>query len=274
MSLALQEGQCAAGLLVQEPRQGTGPWTDDLSREYTGLKRPLKHVVERLGFCMTRDEKRDLPGVIEKNRGEGDPRGLQPFYPGGGNEPVRFMNGPGAREQGSGMTVRSHAQQDEIETRAVRFGEVELLAQHGFILVGNGLGIREFARHAMNVRHGNGHTAEECFMGHSIIIVRMIRWDVTFISPKKPDFCPIELTPERWGGKHGIEAFRGRASGKGDGKRVSCLDGLPRMVKKVLCRGFQQSLGSGVDVYVPLRIRHARSQEGEPMAMRSAAGIA
>ena len=173
------------------------------------MKRPFKHGVKRVGFCVATDEKRDLPGVIEKNRGEGDPGCLQPFYPGGGNEPVGFMNGLGAREQGSGMTVRSHAQQDEIETRDFRFGDFELLAQHGFILVGNGLGIREFARHAMNVRHGNGQVAEERFMGHSIITVRMIRWDVTFISPKKPDFRPIELTPERWGGKHRIEAFRG-----------------------------------------------------------------
>ena len=84
------------------------------------MKRPFKHGVKRVGFCVATDEKRDLPGVIEKNRGEGDPGCLQPFYPGGGNEPVGFMNGLGAREQGSGMTVRSHAQQDEIETRDFR----------------------------------------------------------------------------------------------------------------------------------------------------------
>lgn len=134
--------------------------------------------------------------------------------------------------------------------------------------------IREFARHAINVRHGNGHPAEERFMRHAIVAVRMIRRDVTFIPPKKPDFRPIELTPEREGGKHRVETFRGRASGQGNGKRVACRDGLPRMIEKVLCGGFQQRWRRRVDVYVPLSIRHVRRQEGENMVMCSAAGIA
>ena len=95
----LQEGQCAGGLLVHVPRQSPGLWSDDLSRERIRLKGPFKHGVERFGFCVATDEKRDLPGVIEQNRGEGDPGGLKFLDPGGGNEPVRFMNGPGTREQ-------------------------------------------------------------------------------------------------------------------------------------------------------------------------------
>ena len=256
-TLAWQEDQCTGGLLIHEPRQGPGPWSNDLRRERVRLKRSFKHGMQRFGFGAAMDEKRDLPGVIEKNRGESDPGRLKFFDPGGGNEPARLLNGLGAREQGSGMTVLPHAQQDEIETGDVRFGDVELLPQHGFILVGNGLGIGEFARHAMNLRHGNGHPAEKRFMGHSIIAVRMIRRDVTFISPKKPDFRPIQLTVERGVGKSRIEAFRGGAPGKGEGKRVPCRDGLTRMLKQVLCRGFQQSLGRRVDVYVPLRRRHA-----------------
>ncbi len=110
--------------------------------------------MEGAGFGLPTDEKRDVSGVIEKNRGEGDPGRLQRFDPGSGNEPARFMNGPGARKQGSGMPVRSHAQQDQIETGDVRFGEVKLLAQHGFILVGSRLGVGEFAWHAMNLRPG------------------------------------------------------------------------------------------------------------------------
>lgn len=92
------------------------------------MKRSFKHGVERFGFGVATDEKRDLPGVIEKHRGKGDPGRLKFLDPRGGNEPARFMNGPGAREQGRGMTVRSHAQQDKIETGDVRFGDVELLA--------------------------------------------------------------------------------------------------------------------------------------------------
>ena len=166
------------------------------------------------------------------------------------------------------MTVRSQTQQDEIEPGDFRSGDSELLAQHRFISVGNGLGIGEFAGYAMNLRHGKGQVAQERVMGHSIITVRMIRWDVTFIAPKKPDFRPIELAPERWGDQSRIETFRSRASGQGQGKRIPCRNGLTRMVKEVLCRGVQQRLVSRVDVYVPLRMRHARSQEGEPMAMR------
>ena len=272
--LLLQECQRTGSLLVHEPGQDPCPWSDDLSGEYVGLKRSFKHGVKRFGFGVATDEKRDLPGVIEKNRGEGDPGRFQFFDPGGGDEPARFMHGPGAGEERSGMPVRSHAQQDQIETRDVRFGDVELLTQHGFILAGNGVGIGEFAWHAINLRRGNGQVAEERFMGHSIITVGMIRWDVTFISPEKPDFRPIQLTQERRGGKHRIEACRGRASGQGEGKRIPRRDGPMRMIKKVVCRGFQHRLRRRVDVYVPLRIRHARRQKGEPVTMRSAAGIA
>ncbi len=218
MRLWLQEGQGAGGFLVHEPRQSTGPRPDDLSRKRVRLIRPLKHSVECFGFCAATDEKRDLSGVIEKNRGEGDPGRLQRFHPGGDDEAARFMKGRGAREQGGGVTVRSHAQQDEIETRYFRSGDAELPPQHGFISVRNDLSIRDLTRHAMNLRLGDGQMAEERFMGHSIIAVRMIRRDVPFISPKKPDSRPIELTPERWGGKSGIETFRGRASGEGEGK--------------------------------------------------------
>ena len=107
------------------------------------------------------------------------------------------------------MPIRAHAQQDQIETRDVRLADPELLTQRGFILVGGGLGIGEFTWHTMNLRRGNGQVAKECFMGHSVIAVRMIRGDVTFVSPTKPDFRPIQLIPERRGCEHRIEAFRG-----------------------------------------------------------------
>ncbi len=208
-SLSLQEGQRAAGFLVHQPGQLSRLRPDDLSRKRVRLKRPFKHGVERFGFCGATDEKRDLSGVIEKNRSDGDPGRLKFFDPGSGNEPARFMYGPAAREQGRGMSVRSHAQQDQVETRDVRFGGLELFTQRGFILVGSGLGIGEFTRHAMNLRRGNGQVAKECFMGHSVITVRMIRRDVTFVSPEKPDSRPIQLIPERRGGEHRIEAFWG-----------------------------------------------------------------
>ncbi len=173
------------------------------------------------------------------------------------------MHGPGAWEQGSGMPVRSHAQQDQIETRGVRFGDLELLTQRRFIVVGSGLGIGKFTRHTMNLCRGNGQVAKERLMGHSVITVRMIRRDVTFVSPKKPDFRPIQLIPERRDGEHRIEAFRGRAAGKGDGTRIPRRDGLLRVIENVVRRGFQQRLGRRVDVYVTLRRGHVKRQEGE-----------
>lgn len=99
-------------------------------------------------------------------------------------------------------------------------------------------------------------------MGHSIIAVRVIRRDVTFIAPKKPDFRPIELIPERWGGQSRIQPFRGRASGQGERKGIPGCDGLMRMVKEVFRRGFHQSLGGWIDVYVPLARRHAICRSG------------
>ncbi len=110
-------------------------------------------------------------------------------------------------------------------------------------------------------------------MGHSIITLRMIRRDVTFVAPEKPDFRPIQLTLERRVREHRIEAFRGRAPGKSERKGIPRIDGLPCVVKKVARRGFQQRVGRRVDVYVALRRRHARRQEGQSMALRSAAGI-
>ena len=203
------DGQFAGCFLIHEPRQGTGPWPNDLSGECIRLKRPFKHGTERLGFCVATDEKGDLPGAIKKNGGQGDPGRLRSFHPSGGDQPARFMNSSGAREQGGGMTVRSHAQQDEIEARDFRFGDVELLAQRGFIPVGNRLNVREFARYAMNLLDGNGQMAKEGFMGHSIITVRVIWRDVAFVSPKKPDLRPVKLPVEGWGGKPRIEVFRG-----------------------------------------------------------------
>lgn len=147
----MQESQGAGGRLVHEPRQSPGPRSDDLSGEYVGLKRPFEHRVKRFGFCLAADEERDLPGVIEKNRGEGNPGRLKRLDPGGGNEPARFMHGLGVREQGGGMTIRSHPQQDKIEPGNFRFRDSECPAQQGFIPDGSGLGLREFARHAMNL---------------------------------------------------------------------------------------------------------------------------
>lgn len=72
-SLPLQEGQRAGGLLIHEPGQRPFLWPDDLSGKRVGLKRPFKYGVKRFGFGAATDEKRDLSGVIKKNRGEGDP---------------------------------------------------------------------------------------------------------------------------------------------------------------------------------------------------------
>ena len=71
--LWLKEGQRAGGLLVHEPGQSPVTWADHLSRKRVGLRRSFKYGVERCGLGAATDEKRDLPGVIEENRGEGDP---------------------------------------------------------------------------------------------------------------------------------------------------------------------------------------------------------
>ncbi len=68
----MQEGQCAAGLLIHKPCQRPSLWSDHLNRKRVGLKRPFKYGVKRFGFGAATDEKRDLSGVIEKNRGERD----------------------------------------------------------------------------------------------------------------------------------------------------------------------------------------------------------
>ena len=70
--LPLQEGQRASGLLIHKPGQRPGSWPDHLNRKRIRLIRSFKHGVERFGFSSATNEKRDLSGVIEKNRGKRD----------------------------------------------------------------------------------------------------------------------------------------------------------------------------------------------------------
>ena len=135
------------------------------------------------------------------------------------------------------MTIRPHPQKNQIETRYFSIGNVKILTNHGFILFGDGLSIREFTGHAMNVISGNGHVFEERLRGHSIIAVRVVRGNVAFIPPKNLDVGPINLRAKRGSRKQFIKTFRRGSAGQRHGKHVSFLNGSARMMNDVSSRG-------------------------------------
>src|SRR6185295_2813782 len=88
-----------------------------------------------------------------------------------------------------GMTVRAHAQENQVKAWQRVSRQVEGGPQRGFILVGSLLGLF-FGGNAMHIGRWNVDFGEHGFVRHTVVTVVMIRWYVALIPPEEVDLLP------------------------------------------------------------------------------------
>ncbi len=88
------------------------------------------------------------------------------------------------------MTIRSHPQQNTIETGHLTGGDLKESANFPGIIRCRLVGIGVFSVYAVNIFRWNRDAGEQGIQGHMIVALWMIRWNVAFIAPEKMDAVP------------------------------------------------------------------------------------
>src|SRR5579863_10496718 len=93
------------------------------------------------------------------------------------------------------MSVRAHSKKDEIEARNSACFELEKLSESLFVGGGNGVSVRILCREPEYVPGRDGNFRQHGFVRHPVIAVRVVRRDVSLISPEKEHTIPGKCGP-------------------------------------------------------------------------------
>src|SRR5712691_2202446 len=105
------------------------------------------------------------------------------------------------------MTIRAHAQENQVKAWECASLKLKSSPQRCFVLVGSLLGLF-LGGNPINMGRWNGDFGEHGFVRHVVITVLMIRWDVALIPPEEVGLLPRDPVPVGGADQHGIGGFR------------------------------------------------------------------
>ena len=108
------------------------------------------------------------------------------------------------------MALRPHAELDEIEVgNAIRAEDV----LH-FLGVGQGCGlaVRCIGGHMMHLGRGYLYLAQQYFVGHAVVAVRVVGRHTAFVAPEYIDQLPVNLAAIGFTSKQAVKLFGGIAA--------------------------------------------------------------
>ncbi len=141
----------------------------------------------------------------------------------------RFLQGFATGKQGSGVTIGTHAEQDQIKTRE-RGSGLEKLAEGLFIDLGGLCGVRIFGWNPENILGADWRLGEQRLAGHAVVAFGILRRDMALVTEEEVELVPWE---RGIGGEEAIKAFRSGASRERDGEATPGTDGCICFVNKL-----------------------------------------
>src|SRR5450755_51836 len=138
-----------------------------------------------------------------------------------------FLQAGAAGEEGGGVAVGAHAEQDQVEAGQLAGFQCEKLLQSFFVGVGCGCGVVGF-------------------VGHAVVAVGVGGGDVALVSPEEEHFVPGQ-GGAGVGGQQVEEAFGSGAAGEGEGEASAGGDGFGGGVDDFVGGGGEKFLRRGQD---------------------------
>jgi hypothetical protein len=173
---------CCSGF-VEDPEGFVGGGADLLHG--IGMGR-FEHFGDGGFFGGADDVDDDVGRLVDARIGEGHPPGVFLRDVVGSHEMVVDGEGGGIGEEGSGVTIFTHAKGHEIKGASI-----EDFAKG--IFVGSGVFFDlELGNHPVDMVGRNRHPLETSFHGHVIIAFGIEGRNASFIAPKEVDFCPVD----------------------------------------------------------------------------------
>lgn len=118
---------------------------------------------------------------------------LEFLDPIGDDESRLFFKRRGIGEERSGMTVGTHAKEDEVKAWEFARLKVEKSTQLAFIVGGSSGGIGIFCEHAKDVFRWDDDLGEQRFLDHPIIAFGVGGRDVAFVAEENKDAVPAKV---------------------------------------------------------------------------------
>src|SRR5580658_10563524 len=121
------------------------------------------------------------------------------------------------------MSVRSHAQQDEIKAGKFAGRDGEKLPQCLFVGVRCGRSVRVLGRDAEDVGWRDGNLRQEALFGHAVIAVGIVGGNMAFIAPEEEHAIPGQAGAgvRR---DQGVQVFGSRSTGERNCKAAPLRD--------------------------------------------------
>src|SRR5262244_4604922 len=129
------------------------------------------------------------------------------------------------------MTIRAHAQENQVKAWQGVSCKLKGSPQRRFILVGSLLGIF-LGGNSINMVCWDGDLGEHGFVRHAIIAVLMIRWNVALIPPEEAGLLPRDPVTVSGTGQHSIGGFRCTPASQGHSKAPPRCHALVRQANK------------------------------------------
>src|SRR5579863_2349286 len=153
------------------------------------------------------------------------------------DQAAHLMDRLSVREQRSGMTIRAHAQLDQIKSWRLRALEPKGIAQLRLIPSRRDVGL-ELALHAVNLRRAHRHMVEHRLARHAEIRVGVVRRNAALIHPEELQLVPRHARPPGLSriGQQRESSLRRRAAAHRDARPAARLNCCFDLLHKILRR--------------------------------------
>src|ERR1039458_1105562 len=150
------------------------------------------------------------------------------------------------------MSVRSHAQQDQIKARKFSGRQSEKLLQSLLVGVRCGGGILVLSGDGKDVGWRNGNLRQKGFFRHAVVAVRIVRGNMAFIAPEKEHLSPRQ-TRAGVGRNQRVKVFGSRSAGQRNRGASTLRDYVGSGAYDFLCGRLKKILRSGQSTQVERR---------------------